>query len=231
MARRKTPTPGAISEYQKFEIATVSRQYIQRAPYNPRTLSPENEKLLRQSLKRNGLVEPLVWNRRSGNLVGGHQRLQQLDALEKREDYSLTVAVVDVDEAQEKILNLALNNRNIQGDWEEEQLGDLIRALSEDDFAAVGLTESDVDYYRNDDSALKALIADSEERAETKDKLADIKQDREAMNAKLAEQQRADFFCVVLFESQTAKQEFYTRFGLNMADGYLRAEQILGQVE
>ena len=44
------------------------------APYNPRTISPDALAGLRHSVERFGLVEPIVWNRRTGRVVGGHGR-------------------------------------------------------------------------------------------------------------------------------------------------------------
>lgn len=50
---------------------------------------------------------PLVWNRRTGILVSGHQRLKALDALEGTEDYELTVSVIDVDDLERRVFYLA----------------------------------------------------------------------------------------------------------------------------
>jgi len=51
------------------------------ADYNPRKdLKPgdaEYEKLKR-SIKEFGYVEPIIWNKTTGNVVGGHQRLKVL---------------------------------------------------------------------------------------------------------------------------------------------------------
>ncbi len=52
------------------------------------------------------MVEPLVWNRRSGNLVSGHQRYKIL--LEAR-PADVEVSVVDLSDDDEKALNVALN--------------------------------------------------------------------------------------------------------------------------
>jgi len=73
-----------------------------------------------------GVVEPLVWNRRTGHLVGGHQRLAVLRA---RGDTHADVSVVDLPPAREKALNLALNR--IQGRWDEDRLAELLRELVE----------------------------------------------------------------------------------------------------
>lgn len=57
---------------------------LNAAPYNPRVElepgMPEWEKL-RISIETFGSVEPIVWNERTGNVVGGHQRLKVLKHL------------------------------------------------------------------------------------------------------------------------------------------------------
>jgi len=75
------------------------------------------------------LVEPLVWNERTGNLVGGHQRLK---ILIERGDLTVPVVVVNLDQNDEKALNLALNK--IQGDWDESKLSDILQELRCSDF-------------------------------------------------------------------------------------------------
>lgn len=85
------------------------------ADYNPREEATPGTRLfsdLEASLSRFGLVVPIVWNRRSGTVVGGHQRLRVLLANGVEE---VPVSVVDVDETDEKAMNLALNR--ILGGW------------------------------------------------------------------------------------------------------------------
>ena len=89
----------AKSKYQAYETDTISRDMIKNAPYNPRIMDEGAKKRLKRNIAKHGLVSALTWNKRTGNLVGGHQRLEQLDALEKSKDYELTVCVVDVDAA------------------------------------------------------------------------------------------------------------------------------------
>lgn len=48
------------------------------APYNSRKSSKEQEANLRQSLSKFGLVEPIVFNKRTGYIVGGHFRVREL---------------------------------------------------------------------------------------------------------------------------------------------------------
>ena len=63
------------------QVAMIPVAKIKTAKYNPRKDlqpgDPEYEKL-KASLQEFGVVDPLVWNKRTGNLVGGHQRLKVL---------------------------------------------------------------------------------------------------------------------------------------------------------
>ena len=59
-------------------------------------------------------------NKRTGlTVVSGHQRLSVMDELQKfpDNDYRIRVDVIDVDEKQEKELNILMNNPNAQGTW------------------------------------------------------------------------------------------------------------------
>jgi DNA modification methylase len=86
-----------------------------------------------------GLVEPLVWNVRTGNLVGGHQRLKVLVA---RGDTAAQVSVVDLPLEREKALNLALNK--ITGGWDQGKLATLLEDLTKTPDFDIGITGFDV---------------------------------------------------------------------------------------
>lgn len=100
---------------------------IKPAAYNPRKNlqpgDPEYEKLLK-SIDEFDCVELLVYNRRTGNLVSGHQRLRILAA---RDDTEVTCSVVDLPLGKEKTLNIALNK--IAGTWDNEKLATLLNEL------------------------------------------------------------------------------------------------------
>ncbi len=85
-----------------MEIQKIKAELLNPAEYNPRKdLKPgekEYEKLKRSILEF-GYVEPVIWNKRTGNIVRGHQRLKVL---------------MDIDEQHEKALNIAFNK--IQGE-------------------------------------------------------------------------------------------------------------------
>ena len=105
-------------------IKKVQINKIKPASYNPREDlkpgDPEYEKLLK-SIDQFGCVKPLVWNRRTGNLVGGNQRFKILVA---RGDTEVSCSVVDLPLEKEKALNIALNK--ISGIWDEGKLATLL---------------------------------------------------------------------------------------------------------
>ena len=100
---------------------------LKAADYNPRKdLKPgdaEYEKLKR-SIEEFGYVEPIIWNKRTGLVVGGHQRLKVMKDLGHTE---VDCVIVDLDEQKEKALNIALNK--ISGAWDDTLLANLLQDL------------------------------------------------------------------------------------------------------
>ncbi len=111
------------------------------ADYNPRKdLQPgdaEYEKLKR-SIETFGYVEPIIWNKQTGRIVGGHQRLKVMQDLGYQE---IECVIIDIDESKEKALNVALNK--ISGSWDEDKLMSLITDL-EASYFDVSLTGFDI---------------------------------------------------------------------------------------
>ena len=101
---------------------------VNRAPYNPRVElkpgMPEYEKLSK-SIETFGHVLPMVFNVRSGNLVGGHQTMT---VMENKGFTEAKMSIVDLDDAQEKALNIGLNK--ISGSWDDGKLSILLGELS-----------------------------------------------------------------------------------------------------
>lgn len=112
-----------------MEIRTLKAAQLKPADYNPRRdLQPEDAEYqkLRRSIEEFGYVEPIIWNERTGRVVGGHQRLKVL--LEKGAE-EIEAVVVDLDEKNEKILNALLNK--VKGRWDIGKLADLLQELDE----------------------------------------------------------------------------------------------------
>ncbi len=124
--------PGKVTSRQKFTIERVHRSQIRMAVYNPRLIEEDAKERLANGIAKFGLVEPIVWNQRTGNLVGGHQRLRILDEQEGTQDYDLSVSVIDMDEANEKKLNVVLNNPSAQGTWDQAGLERVLMELGQE---------------------------------------------------------------------------------------------------
>ena len=134
-------------------VQSIKISELHAAAYNPRVElkpgMPEYE-ALKKSIKDNGLVDPIIWNKRTGNVVGGHQRLQVIKDLGWE---NADCSVVDIDEYEEKILNVALNK--IKGKWDYDKLADLLRdfdyevaqasGFSADEIALILANNSDID--------------------------------------------------------------------------------------
>jgi len=125
----------------ELNIKPISVEKLNPAKYNPRKdLQPgdeEYEKLLR-SIEEFGYVEPIIWNERTGNIVGGHQRFKILKQLGHTE---IPCVIINLDEQREKALNVALNK--ISGEFDLPLLSDLLYELSSDGFD-VSLTGFDM---------------------------------------------------------------------------------------
>ncbi|MCX4340030.1 MAG: ParB N-terminal domain-containing protein [Lachnospiraceae bacterium] len=136
---------------------------MDRAAYNPRIeLIPGDTEYenLRRSITTYGLIIPVVWNKRTNRVVGGHQRLT---VLENEGETEVDVSVVDLDETQERQLNVALNK--VEGGWDEEKLGDLLAELGED-ATLTGFTQQEIDSLTNDiDSLIDGDTVDEELKA------------------------------------------------------------------
>jgi len=109
-----------------MEIKKVLVSQLKPAPYNPRFMPEHEKEALKKSIKEFGLVEPLVYNKRTGHVVGGNQRLQVLKELGFEE---VEVVEVNLPLKKEKALNLALNR--IVGQWDNEQLALILKELDE----------------------------------------------------------------------------------------------------
>lgn len=88
---------------------------LKLAPYNPRKSNEKQEANLKKSLEKFGVVEPIVFNKQTGYIVGGHFRIRELKKLGYKE---VDCVIVDLNEDDEKELNIRLNANTGEWDWE-----------------------------------------------------------------------------------------------------------------
>ena len=145
-----------------MEIQMMPISHITKADYNPRIElkpgDPAYEKL-KNSIQTFGFCEPLILNRRTGQLIGGHQRLAVLKDLGYTE---AEVVIVELPLEQEKALNVALNK--VQGDWDESKFALLLDELTKAPEFDVGLTGFETEEISDLlDRALNADLAQAKE--------------------------------------------------------------------
>jgi len=94
---------------------------LKPARYNPRVISDEAMAGLTASIIRFGCVEPIIVNIRRNNntIIGGHQRWRVLQELHG-DKFRCMCVTVNLNKADEKLLNLTLNNPHCQGRFVED---------------------------------------------------------------------------------------------------------------
>lgn len=105
---------------------------------NPRTINKKAKAALSASVKRFGLVQPVIVNDKTGHVVGGHQRIE---ILREQGEVEIDVVIGEWSEDEERVLNVALNNPQAQGIFTDPRsyLTNALRTLSLDDFKALRL--------------------------------------------------------------------------------------------
>lgn len=105
----------------KIGIQYVSAKILRPAEYNPRKHDATAEEKLRDSIKRFGLVDPILVNgaaNRKNIVIGGHFRLEMAKSLGIKTVPVVYLNIPDLE--REKELNLRLNRNT--GDWDYELL-------------------------------------------------------------------------------------------------------------
>lgn len=215
-----------ISAYQKGDTQTLKRSDLKEAVYNPRLIDEKALKRLKDGIKQHGLIgASIVWNKQTGNIVSGHQRLKALDALEQGRDYDIQVTVIDVPEKEEKILNVQLNNVSMMGEWDIEKLGEMFEneGFSADD---LGFSDLDIDIMFGGDDRFSELFEDSKSAKATKEEIQKIKENRSEMMDRYKGEQSADFFFVVVCETQEDKDDLLREISLPRGEQFVSSEHV-----
>lgn len=132
MAKRKPKSPPPAPQLP------TSTSALAVDPKNPRTISDEAAAGLARSLERFGDLSGIVWNRRTGQLVAGHQRVKQIEArwgprpieitdpvrelglIRADDSHDFAVRVVDWSPAKQRAANVAANNQKLQGAFSDD---------------------------------------------------------------------------------------------------------------
>ena len=128
-----------------MELRELSPDELTPASYNPRLpLRPGSARYrrLERSIAQFDIVQPIVWNDRTGHVVAGHQRLEIAKA---RGMKSVPCVVVNLSLEREKALNIALNNPAVGSDWDDDRLQNLLLELQQTPEIDATLTGFDAD--------------------------------------------------------------------------------------
>ena len=131
-----------MAKNEPMKIERVDPATLIGAEYNPRKIDSHQLEALKRSIDRWGFVEPVIVNKRTGLIVGGHQRTKAALELAVEE---IPVTYVDLDDDAEKALNIALNK--ISGEWDEDKLTELLADLEKggQDLEDLGFDASELD--------------------------------------------------------------------------------------
>ncbi|MDR3565561.1 MAG: site-specific DNA-methyltransferase [Negativicutes bacterium] len=153
-----------------MKIKSMNITDLKPAKYNPRKdLKPGDKEFeqLKKSIVAFGYVDPIIVNSRNNVVIGGHQRLKVLAELGNTK---VDVSVVDLDEKNEKALNVALNK--ISGEWDMPILQDILFELNTDgfDMDSIGFSLDDLAKFTfsegeasEDDFDVDKAVVDSKE--------------------------------------------------------------------
>lgn len=195
--------------------------------FNPRFISAANAERLKKSIKDNGLVGHLVWNRTTGHIVGGHQRLEALDSLMRTDNYQLEVLEVQLPLKEEVKLNVVLNNTDNQGEFDFSALSELATQFDLDVSADFGFSDEVIDIQFPAIAEIGAVGDDGEpvvEKVASPEEIARMKELKKEVREKLKAERNetgdynteAKGILTIVFDRESAKKQWMIDHG---ADG------------
>ena len=110
---------------KSWRIRKVKLVDVKMNPNNPRSIGREALEGLRESIDRFGYVEPIVWNKTTRHIIGGHQRYVIL--VENGVEEAIMV-VAEMSPEDELAATISLNNPEIEGHWTDSVV-DLLHQL------------------------------------------------------------------------------------------------------
>lgn len=137
-SRSKRAAPGG--GLKVFEPVRVRLDDCKFAKYNPRVMPPDKREALERSIEEHGVVATLALQKSSNTVIAGHQRIDAIRAVCRRNDWPVPeevwAYVLDVDDRTAKRLNVALNN--VEGEFDPLRLSELLRSVNDESPLADG---------------------------------------------------------------------------------------------
>ncbi len=224
----------------------IERSKLRPHPLNPRHITNDARNKLKKSIKTNGVVGGIVFNKKTGYIIGGHQRVSVLDEINKynendpETDYFLNVEVIELGEKEEKELMIMLNSQSAQGQFDDELMRQLLHDI---DYRNAGLDEFDLNYYGvpvpelENDSIANEIENLYEPVAEQKAFDAEVrkeavKQAKEEIKDKAIEKAKdLTSYVMLSFDNHQSKAAFCQRFEINENDNIVKGEEFSEKIE
>jgi len=149
-------TGSKTTEDQKNKPILKTIDDLRPADYNPRKISPRSAAALSKSIGDFGDLSGVVWNRRTGNLVCGHQRVAELRKLGAQlidgdlqivSGERFAVRIVDWPIVKEKSANVVANNPSVAGEFTpsvDAVLDEIMAGIGQQDYDALLLGDARV---------------------------------------------------------------------------------------
>lgn len=205
---------------KQSETIILNRSQVNFAPYNPRKKDKKVIESLKKNFKKVGFLGGIIWNKTTGNLVGGHKRMETLDLIynydgTKEKDYDIKVEMVEFDLKTEQEQNIYLNNKKQQGETDFELMSKLIEVIDIDsaglDIQDIEIIEAlvpDFEFGKKDDiqNDISELNKESNKKA--------IKELKKNIKNNVGGSQMATHFTIT-FKTYEEKAEFLESIGIN----------------
>jgi hypothetical protein len=240
-----------VNPYEKFTTEVWKRSALKGAPYNPRKIDPKSMKALKENIKKVGYLSGITANRVTGNIVAGHQRVEAMDALMLSEnkgktlDYSLTVAVVELDEITEKSQNVFMNNPDVQGNFDITSLMKMFEetpGLNVDDmgfFSAESVNMLTCGQYKElfdgrmngpvDEEDFAGIKKDAKQY--TQEQIDEFKAVRKNYRFSPDQVDDGGFMLHTIFHTKTEKQEFLKAHSLDPYEDFISKEAFMALIK
>jgi hypothetical protein len=221
---------------------TILRSQLKITEFNPRKITKSSADKLRKQIREDGLIDTLVVNLKTWNVVGGNQRIEQLDKIYKYEpgenDYQLNVQIIDVDEKEEAKINVRLNNPDASGVYDAEKLIEISNLFELDPIQDLNFDMLTYDFFKNEagiSPPIKEISSIANEVRETSnnsaisEKLRKIKKDfleeqikeNNAGNSEYIEND--DYILTIVFNSNQEKMNFMKKINKSPKIAFIKS--------
>lgn len=221
---------------KQSETVIIKRSKVNFAAYNPRKKDKNVIEKLKKNFKKVGFMGGVAWNPVTGNLIGGHKRVETLDLIygydgTPETDYDIKVESIELDEKTEKEQNIFLNNKRAQGETDFILMAEMIKDIDIEAAAIeeydINLIESIVPDFKFGD---KNKIQNDIESLNQEEKKAHVKAMKKKIKNSIASSQQTTHITIT-FETYDEKAQFLEGIGISGDEIFLTSRRFLQSLQ